>query len=382
MGRARTKKKVASKATDPPSQPAANAKGPSILALLEKAQDLIVQCDYELAEKFVRRVLEQQPSNAQATEMLGVVQLEQGEMDAAKQTFRSLVPPSAGAPSPPPPSAYLYLAQLSDDEPRVALAHYQAAVDILKTQLKGKERANQSSEEDEAEVKGNIVRALIGQVEIWMDPSYDLCFEPDAEKTCEDLITHALQIDPDNPEALQSLASVRMSQQRPDDARECLEKVWAVWKDLDPDDPKLPPIPVRLSLVKLFIELSLFNPALLVLHGVMSSDDQEVEAWYLEGWCFLLMSEKAQENGGRYEDLTWQELVQDSRDCLETCQVLHRNQEHPDAPILEHVKELIAKLKDLGVSPSPLQGESEGDWEDVEGGEDDDEDEDEDVEMQ
>jgi hypothetical protein len=30
------------------------------------------------------------------------------------------------------------------------------------------------------------------------------------------------------------LASVRMSQQRPDDAKECLEKVWLAWKDLDP----------------------------------------------------------------------------------------------------------------------------------------------------
>lgn len=91
---------------------------------------------------------------------------------------------------------------------------------------------------------------------------------------------------------------------------------------LIPDDPKMPPIPVRLGLVKLFIELALYSPALLVLHGVMASDDQEVEAWYLEGWCFLLMSEKAQENGGVYEELTYQELVQDARDCLETCQVV------------------------------------------------------------
>lgn len=74
--------------------------------------------------------------------------------------------------------------------------------------------------------------------------------------------------------------------------------------------------------MKLFIELSLFTPALLVLHGVMSSDDQEVEAWYLEGWCFFLMSEHAQANGGKLDQLTWQELAKDARDCLETCQVV------------------------------------------------------------
>ena len=58
-------------------------------------------------------------------------------------------------------------------------------------------------------------------------------FDPSAEKTCEDLLVLALQTDPDNAEALQSLASVRMSQQRPDDAKVFLEKVWNSWKDLE-----------------------------------------------------------------------------------------------------------------------------------------------------
>lgn len=54
----------------------------------------------------------------------------------------------------------------------------------------------------------------------------------------------------------------------------------------------------------------------------MSADDQEVEAWYLEGWCFYLMAEQAQGNGGLLDDLTWHELGKDSRDCLETCQLV------------------------------------------------------------
>jgi hypothetical protein len=51
----------------------------------------------------------------------------------------------------------------------------------------------------------------------------------------------------------------------------------------------------------------------------MASDDQDVEAWYLEGWCFFLMAEQAKENGGKLEDLGWEDLVRDARDCLETC---------------------------------------------------------------
>lgn len=94
------------------------------------------------------------------------------------QTFQSLVPPHPNAPQNPPASAHLYLAQLSDDDPHLALGHYQAAVDILQAQLKGKERAVDpvGANEDESEVRRNVVRALIGMVEIWMDPSYDLWY--------------------------------------------------------------------------------------------------------------------------------------------------------------------------------------------------------------
>ncbi|CAL1716221.1 unnamed protein product [Somion occarium] len=322
MGRARTKTKkvkpVATKTIAEDSEP------PSIPALLEKAQSLIVQCDYDLAKLFVQRVIEREPTNVEGKEMLGVVQLETGDIEAAKQTFLSLVPPHPEAPSSPPPSAHLYLAQLNDDDPHMALQHYQAGVDIMNSQLKGKERAVDTVgvPEDEAALRQNTVRALIAMVEIWMDPSYDLCFDPVAEKTCEDLLNLALQIDPGNSEAFTSLASVRLSQQRPGDAKQCLEQAWTSWKDLEADDSRLPPIPTRLALVKLFLELSLYTPALLVLQGIMAFDDQEVEAWYLEGWCFFLMAEQAKENGGTLDELTWQELGRDARDCLETCQTV------------------------------------------------------------
>ena len=75
-------------------------------------------------------------------------------------------------------------------------------------------------------------------------------------------------------------------------------------------------------MVKLFLELSLFTPAVQVLHGIMSADDQEVEAWYLEGWCFFLMSEQAKETGKEVDGLTWHELAKDAGDCLEMCKVV------------------------------------------------------------
>jgi hypothetical protein len=63
----------------------------------------------------------------------------------------------------------------------------------------------------------------------------------------------------------------------------------------------------------------MFKEALIVLTGVIATDDQEVEAWYLEGWCFMLMGEDAKEHEKEVEGLSWKELAQDARDCLDTC---------------------------------------------------------------
>jgi len=84
MGRTRTKKKAHTKAYNPPVQHSAPSKAPSIQSLLEKSQSLIVQCDYELALRFIHRILELDAQNAEAREMLGVAFLETGEIEQAK----------------------------------------------------------------------------------------------------------------------------------------------------------------------------------------------------------------------------------------------------------------------------------------------------------
>jgi len=83
MGRTRTKTKksipVVSSASESPSKSA-----PSISSLIEKAQELIIQCDYDLARMFVKRILDREPAHAEAREMMGVVLLETGEIDDAR----------------------------------------------------------------------------------------------------------------------------------------------------------------------------------------------------------------------------------------------------------------------------------------------------------
>lgn len=57
---------------------------PSVEALLSKAQTLVTQCDYDLAQKFTLRILERVPNHIDAKELLGVIQLERGDLEEAK----------------------------------------------------------------------------------------------------------------------------------------------------------------------------------------------------------------------------------------------------------------------------------------------------------
>ncbi len=89
MGRTRTKnKKLHSKATDSSANNVSEKNGPSVSVLLEKAQSLMVQCDYELALRFLRRVIEKDPKNIEAKEILGIALLETGEVEAAKDVCK------------------------------------------------------------------------------------------------------------------------------------------------------------------------------------------------------------------------------------------------------------------------------------------------------
>ncbi|KAL5526609.1 hypothetical protein ACEPAF_8333 [Sanghuangporus sanghuang] len=351
--------------------------GPSIEALFTKAQSLLTQCEYDLAQNFAFRILQRAPGNVEAKELLGVTQLEKGQLEEAKETFQSLLPPVPGAPNSPPPSAHLYLAQLSEDDPHAALEHYGRAVTLLHGQLKGKERAIvENSGETELDIRRNIVRVLVAMVEIWMSPEYDLCDDPRAEETCEALFKSAFETDSDNVEALICLSSFRLSQQRPEEAKEAAMKAWSSSKD-DEDDSKSLPLSIRIELAKRFIELSDFSHALVVLQSIMALDDQEVMAWYLQGWCLFLMAEQAKETGTKSEELSWEDLAKDARECLENCKTLYVSLEYPDEGLLQHTIEVIGQLDTLGIRPRAADEDvdgPEGEWEDVE-------ESDEDVEM-
>ena len=103
-------------------------------------------------------------------------------------------------------------------------------------------------------------------------------WEEDAESRCEALITEALLVTPEAPEVLQTLASIRISQLRTEDAQAALKRSISLWKDLTPEDPKVPDFAVRVSLARLLMEVTLEFEALEVLERLILEDDQSVEA--------------------------------------------------------------------------------------------------------
>lgn len=124
-------------------------------------------------------------------------------------------------------------------------------MNTLLPQLKGKKRASGDESFDvEDETRAKAIGALVAMVEIWMSdlwsgPLYpklrmlqleycsNFSFEDEAETTCDNLATLALETDPTSCEALQTIASVRMSQKRPEEAQHFAERAWERWKGLD-----------------------------------------------------------------------------------------------------------------------------------------------------
>jgi hypothetical protein len=64
-------------------------------------------------------------------------------------------------------------------------------------------------------------------------------FDPLAPEKCDLLLGRALEVAPEDPEAWICLASVRMSQEREADARECVGKGWSSWRGRELGKPLL-----------------------------------------------------------------------------------------------------------------------------------------------
>ncbi|CAG8640532.1 7414_t:CDS:2, partial [Racocetra fulgida] len=225
--------------------------------LLPKISSLIDTCDYQLALQFAKRALSMESNNIMVLEILGMVEIELGMYDDAKEHFLKAISisPNQGY------SKYMYMGQLC--EGLEAIKNFQCGVNLMIDEHKSITSSSQDSQES---LSRKISTALCSMIEIYLTDY--------AESKCEEYLNQALEIDPINPEVYQLLASVRLSQQRNEEAKIALEKSLSLWINLEPGDPLIPSYDIRISLVKLLLELSQYTQALSVLEILQKENDQ------------------------------------------------------------------------------------------------------------
>jgi predicted Zn-dependent protease len=242
-------------------------------------------------------------------------------------------------------------------------------------QLLDKKKLDKLGEALLEEKTRKLTGALCAVVEVYMT---DLSWEEDAEQKCEALVTEATMVAPGFPEPWQTLANVRISQERMDDARAALKRSLDLWRDLPPESSFVPDFPTRVSLARLLMEADMDVDAIEVLERLVGEDDTSVEVWYLGGWGLYIMGEKQKNgevSGENGDGESWRVSWISSRQWLNQSLLLFKQQEYEDERLGAHAKELLAKLTaELGAEVT--NGNQDEDGEEWEDDEDSDEDED------
>lgn len=250
------------------------------------------------------------PSSLQALEQLAEIHVELGDTAAAHELYaRAAALDPAGAPERAGgsgPDKFLWLAQLSPAGGAEAVSWYERGAASLRALIAAPPPS--STPPDEHALQAKLVSALCGLAELYLS---DLCMEPDAEARCEAYVAEALLVAPASPEALQTLASVRISQQRMPDAVAALDRALAALSGLPASDT--PSYATRIALARLLIECARYEPALALLESLQAEHDQLPDLWYLGGWTLFLLGE-AEDPAGRAE--CWDS----ARDWLRTCE--------------------------------------------------------------
>ncbi|GAA5985824.1 hypothetical protein JCM5350_006900 [Sporobolomyces pararoseus] len=383
-GRKGTKTQPAAAPQETPAAPVL-----SVQDLLVNSARLIASLNYDGAKRLCIEACEKANEEAHnggdprllrdALEILGTVELELGEVEEAREHFIASIELASALPDPSP-APHLYLAQLSAT-PQESLTHFANALTIFQAKLEQIEKAklggdggagSQDDLEDEGELRRSASRALVGMTELYLT---DLCFEEDAEQKCEQYLKQASEIDPSDPEVYQTLASVRLSQQRESDAKEAADKGYSLWKNLENNSPFYPPPSARLSCAKLFLELSQHVPALEILQTLEGEDDEDSETWYLSGWAWWLLGESRDGKPSTETEESKEECWSEAKLCLENyLKIEEREPESTDPDQMAHVQEVLAKLNEAGIVASQGaagegyrvgNGDGGDDWEDA-----------------
>ncbi|CEJ90718.1 Putative Tetratricopeptide-like helical [[Torrubiella] hemipterigena] len=364
-----------------PSRPK-SGKSDNPAKLLDDAETLLNVGKVEEAVALAENALENTGAGGdfelRALNFLGILSIELGDVDEAKEYFEKAVKLDQDGTLEEKigggPEKFLFLAELSDEGGQDSVKWFDLGAVALRKQIQAladnssKTPEQQASYEEKQEKLGGVLCAV---AEVYMT---DLSWEEDAEQRCEALITEAMMVAPGSPETWQTVANVRISQERSDEAKEALKRSLEIWQDLPPEDPSVPAFPSRIALARLLLETDMMEEALTVLERLVTDDDESIEAWYLGGWGLYIAGEKLRaaqsSQNGASENEDWKDTWRSARRWLAQCLKLYDIQEYEDERLGEHAIELVQSINaEIG---EPEEGEE--DW-DEESDDDDDQDE-------
>ncbi|KAF9433884.1 hypothetical protein BGZ76_008866 [Entomortierella beljakovae] len=318
--------------------------------LLTQASQAVDSFEFELAHQFVMRALSMKPNDLAALEAAGSIEVELELFGEAQAHFLECVKiqPNSGY------SKYMYLGQLS--EQLESISYFQQGVKLMM-----EERAampvDLTQGSDYLSLSNKISSALCSMTDIYLT---DCCFESNAESQCETYLAQALQVEPVTPEVYQTLASVRLSQQRVDEAKAALAQSLALWLGSDPtdEDGPTPDYESRLALVKLLLETGMYDEAFTVLNGLIEENDQVPDTLYLFGWANYIAAEEVDSSSPESEEEK-KEQLENAREALNACVKLWHATESTDQPMLQHAQEILETITQV-IGPEVDHPEPEG----------------------
>ena len=238
-------------------------------SILQKAKQLMEECEYESAEQQLKILFKSDPNNCEILDLLGEIYLNIDNFKGAKKMLEksiSLQPDTN-------PDKYTDYAQLLDD-PSQRVESYKKAIELYINNLQ-----NEKNEKKILEIKEAIASAYSSIASLYM--TTDLCDDPNAENICEKSIESALGYFPESVDALLQLSNLRILRKKDKDAKNAMYKIFEKLKNIGEQEGNLPERDMLINLSQNFAELKLFQEAIYVINLILNKDDEDIECYYL-----------------------------------------------------------------------------------------------------
>jgi tetratricopeptide (TPR) repeat protein len=337
----------------------------TITSLLQRSRAALEDGEVESAHAIASRaclLLPKDSTDVQAIELLGELDIELEKFEEATECFMEAIK-RRGKVDPETfelgeEAKFLWMGQLSTGEE--SQEWYLRGIEVLQRILEGT-----TDDEQRKKIKEKLSTGYCSVTELFLtDLWYGEHLAPfngsmteQAEQNAEKYGLLAIEHDPESPVALALLASVRLSQTQDDEATDLLKQ--SVTQLFGRPGVKPPPYPDRLHLVKLLIEVEMYDKGLEVLEMLQREDEDNVELWYYYTVAYFSDNQESKEEN-------WK----NARECAETCLKLYQRMEWDDDQLRDGCLEMLEEIKNSGISIDKGEdedGEVEDEWEDSEG---------------